>query len=236
MTFLPYVSLFVALTVCCSTRVLAQSPVDPTGHWEGTIHAEIAVPFEVDLVRNTKGELAGTINLPAENIQGLPIARIAIEGTTLKFHVRADQPLTGTVAADGKSISGDMATSGGAAPFTMTRTGEARIDIAVVHQPVSAPLVGTWRGGIETRMGSMRLALEIANRDGGAVARLINLDQGSLEMPASAITQDGARLTLEFKSVGVSFAGALNAAGTELSGTISQRQGSLPMTFTRQTP
>jgi hypothetical protein len=235
MTFLPYVSLFVALTVCCSTRVLAQSPVDPSGHWEGVIQApEMSIPFEVDFMRNAKGEIIGTINLPAERIAGLPIANVKVDGATVSFHVRADQPLTGTISADGTSITGNMAASGGTAPFTMTRTGAARIEPHVSNKPVGKALEGTWRGTLQSRMGSMKLVLEIANTADGATARLINLDQGSLTIPASTITQEGTTLTLVFKIIDGTFAGTLNAAGTELSGTISQRQGSMPLTFTRE--
>ena len=234
MSFLPQVSLFVALSVCSATAALGQSPADPSGHWEGTIQApEMSVPFEVDFTRNAKGEITGTINLPAERIQGLPIAKVTIDGATVMFHVRADQPLTGTISSDGRSITGDMTASGGTAPFTMTRTGEARIEPPTMNKPVGQPLVGTWRGTIGTQMGSMQLVLEVANTGDGATARLINLDQGSLTIPASTITQEGASLTLVFKSIDGTFTGALNAAGTELTGTISQRQGKMPLTFTR---
>ena len=234
MTFLPYVSLLVALTVCCSTRLLAQTPADPSGHWEGTIQTpEMSVPFEVDFTRNAKGEITGTINLPAERILGLPLAKVKIDGAKVMFHVRADQPLTGTLSADGQSITGDMTASGGTAPFTMTRTGAARIETPMPNAPVGTALEGTWRGTIDSRMGSMRLVLEVANTTAGATARLINLDQGSLTIPATTITQDGTRLTLVFKSIDGTFTGTLNAAGTELAGTISQRQGTMPLTFTR---
>ena len=234
MTFLPYVSLFVALTVCCSIRTLAQSPGDPSGHWEGTIQApDMLVSFEVDFTRNAKGEITGTINLPGDRIMGLPSAKVRVDGATLPFHVRADQPLTGTISADGLSISGDMTASVGSAPFTMTRVGAARIEPPAVNKPVGQPLVGTWRGTVETPMGSLRLVLEVANTDDGATARLINVDQGSLTIPASTITQEGTSLTLVFKSIDTTFTGALNTAGTELTGTIAQRQAGMPLTLTR---
>jgi hypothetical protein len=66
--------------------------------------------------------------------------------------------------------------------------------------------------------------------DGTAAARLISLDEGELEVPL-AITLQASSVTL----VGVtgSFAGALNAEGTELAGTLTERPASLPLTFRR---
>jgi hypothetical protein len=45
----------------------AQSP-DPSGHWEGTITSPTGQTssFAVDLVRDDRGELAGTIDLPGD--------------------------------------------------------------------------------------------------------------------------------------------------------------------------
>jgi hypothetical protein len=213
----------------------AQAP-DVSGHWQGVIQApEMMVNFAIDLARDTKGRLMGTIDLPAENIHGLPLAAVAVDGRTISFHVRADQPLTGTVSADGASIAGDMSAGGGAAPFTLTRAGEARIEAPTPQPAIATGFEGTWIGALTTRMGAMHLELTLANRDGAATARLVNVDQGRLEIPASRISQAETTLTLEFKSVGVSYEARLEADGRELSGTLRQGAGSLPMTFTRAT-
>jgi uncharacterized protein len=82
-------------------------------------------------------------------------------------------------------------------------------------------------------MGSIRLVLSIANDEDGATARVVNLDQGSLEIPASTITVSESKVTLEFASIGAAFSGVLAADGTAIAGTFSQSQGSAPLTFTR---
>jgi hypothetical protein len=216
------------------TSLWGQAGPDISGHWEGMIHApEMAVNFEVDFARNSKGVLVGTVNLPAERIRHLPLTKVAVSGSSITFHARSDQPLTGVVSLDGKTITGDMSTMGGAAPFTLTRTGEAQVDAPKRNAPVAKTLEGSWTGSLASRMGSFRLVLSIANDEDGATARVVNLDQGSLEIPASAITVTGSKVAFEFASIGATYTGVLAEDGTAIAGTLSQSQGSVPLTFTR---
>src|SRR5438309_6561540 len=73
--------LLAALLLSSVPALRAQNAVDPSGHWEGKMKVpgkEIAV--EVDIARNTKGELGGTISMPDEHARGLPLAKVAVEG------------------------------------------------------------------------------------------------------------------------------------------------------------
>jgi len=216
------------------TSLWGQAGSDITGHWEGIIHApEMTVNFEVDFARDRKGVLVGTVNLPAERIRHLPLTKVAVSGSSITFQARSDQPLTGVVAADGKTITGDMSAMGGTAPFTLTRTGEAQVDAPARNAPVGKALQGNWAGSLASRAGAMRLVLSIANDDDGATARIVNLDQGSLEIPASAITMRDSTVTLEFASIGASYAATLSPDGSVLAGTFSEARGSVPLTFNR---
>jgi hypothetical protein len=47
------------------------------------------------------------------------------------------------------------------------------------------------------------------------------------------LTQDGREVTVEIRMNGGRFAATLNAAGTELAGTYTERNVQLPLTFTR---
>ena len=216
------------------TALLGQAGPDITGHWEGIIHApEMAVSFEVDFARNSKGVLMGTVNLPAERIRHLPLTSVAVSGSSITFHARSDQPLTGVVSADGKTITGDMSAMGGTAPFRLTRTGEAQIDAPTRNASVAKAFEGNWNGSLASRVGALRLVLSIANDDDGATARIVNLDQGSLEIRASTITVRESAVTLEFASIGASYAATLSPNGSELAGTFSEARGSVPLTFSR---
>ena len=82
----------------------------------------------------------------------------------------------------------------------------------------------------------MRIVLKMANQpDGTATGTVVSADGSGVEIPI-AMTQKAASLTIDVDSVGASFVGALNGAGTELAGTWTQGQASLPLTFRREKP
>ena len=69
----------------------------------------------------------------------------------------------------------------------------------------------------------MRILLKMANQaDGTSTGSVANLDQGAVDIPVSGITQTAANVTIDVKMVNGSFSGAINAAGTELTGTWTQ--------------
>ena len=191
--------LLAALLLLPAPSLLAQTAVDPSGHWEGTVQApNMDVKIEVDLT-NSKGELAGTF--------------------------------VGVLTADGKSMSGDVTLGGHAVPFSLTRTGDARIAPAPQSPPIGKELEGTWNGTLDVGGRQQRLVLRMANQpDGTATGTIVSLDGSGVEIPI-AMTQKGSSLTVDVTSVGVSFVGVLNAAGTELVGSWTQGPSALPLTF-----
>lgn len=77
------------------------------------------------------------------------------------------------------------------------------------------------------------MLLRLSNEaDGTSRATFVSIDEGGLEMP-SAIAQQGSRVTIDVKVTGGRYAGALNAAATELSGTYTVQGLELPLTLTR---
>jgi len=224
--------LIAALLLGPAPSLRAQTAVDPSGHWEGSIQIpDRAVIVEVDLARNAKGELSGTIGNPAEHISGIPLRAVAVDGQSVSFNARRDQPFKGTLSADGQSMSGDATLSGYDLPFSLSRKGDARIAAPPRSALIGKELEGTWNGTLDANGTSFRFVLVLTNQpDRTAAARLISLDEGELEVPL-AITQQPSSVAL----VGVmgSFAGALNAEGTELAGTLTEGPATLPLTFRR---
>ena len=79
----------------------------------------------------------------------------------------------------------------------------------------------------------MRLVLKMANQpDGTATGTIVSLDGSGVEIPI-AMTQKASNVTIDVASVGASYVGVLNAAGTELAGTWTQGPATLPLTFKR---
>src|SRR5690349_3308545 len=100
----------------------AQTPADPTGHWEGTITAPMGqIDFEIDVVREASGPLVATYGQKATGVRGLPLTQVAVDGRTFTFVLFNGGPgggaFKGDVLPDGKTISGEVKATMGAAPF-----------------------------------------------------------------------------------------------------------------------
>ena len=227
--------LLAALLLSSVPALRAQNAVDPSGHWEGKMKVpgkEIAV--EVDIARNTKGELGGTISMPDEHARGLPLAKVAVEGRSISLFAREDQPINGVLSDDGKSISGTVALGGHSIPITMTRTGDPRIEPPARIAAIGTDLEGTWNATLDAGGKPLRLVLTMANQpDGTATASMVNVDEGKLRIPVSAITRAATKLTLDFASIDGSYAGTLSEDGMELAGTFREGPVALPLTFRR---
>jgi hypothetical protein len=121
-TFTP--TLLAALLLLPASPLRAQSTVDPTGHWEGTLQIQDAMmAIEIDLTKNAKGELAGTFGQPAQQVKGLPLSSVAVEGRGVTILFKGgQQPTTfqAIVSDDGKSMNGTAAQGGYSIPFTLT--------------------------------------------------------------------------------------------------------------------
>ena len=229
--------LLAALLLLPLASLPAQLPADPSGHWEGAIQApNMDVTIEVDLAKNTKGELAGTANIPAQNLKGLSLANFAEKGRSVGFQIKGapgERVFSGVLSADGKSISGDYTQLGYTMPFTLTRTGEPGNEARARSAPVAKELEGTWNATLAANGTERQLVLTLSNQpDGTADGNILNVEEG-LEIPIDVITQKASRLTLDMKAIGGSYAGTLDAQGTELAGTFTQGSIALPLTFRR---
>jgi hypothetical protein len=210
----------------------AQGSPDLPGHWEGAVQTpNMDINIAVDIARNSKGELIGTLNGP--NLKGLPLRVVTLDGKSVTFDVRRDQPFTGTLSADGASLTGDFTISGQTLPFGLTRKGDAVIEPPATSPRIGKELEGTWNAAIEVEGKALRLVLTMMNNaDGTASGAIVNLDQGELRAPLT-ITQTDVNVTLALKAIGGSFAGVVNADGSELSGTYTQGPLNAPVTFRR---
>jgi hypothetical protein len=226
--------LIAALFLSSPSSVLAQSAADPAGHWQGAIEAPgRSVAFEVDLGKNAKGEMAGTLSIPGQKLKGLPLAKVAVDGLSVTFYARSDQPLRGVLSDDGATMSGDFFVGGASVPFALTRVGAAKIEAPAKSAAVTRELEGTWNGTLDDQGAHLRLVLTMSNQpDGTAIGRIVNLDEGGLELPV-VITQKASSVTLDSTVVESSFSGTLNEAGTELAGTFTQGPFVAPLTFRR---
>jgi hypothetical protein len=233
--------LLAVLLLISAHFLMGQTPAGTTdqfaGHWEGTVQIpNMELKIEIDLAKNSKGEFAGTFGSPPQNLKGLPLSTVAIDGRSVRLVLKAGSEVStfaGVLSADGKSIAGDASQGGQSAPFNLTRTGDAKIAAAPKSPPITKELEGTWNGTLDVGEKKMRLVIAMANHpDGTATGTIISLDGSGMEIPI-AMTQKAANLTIDVPAVGASYVGVLNAAGTELAGTWTQGKIVLPLTFQR---
>jgi hypothetical protein len=168
----------------------------------------------------------------ADNVT-IPLQKIAVNGSQITLYARRDQPLSGEISANGRTIAGTATLSGYALPFSMSRTGDANIAPPPTGPAVSKQLEGEWKGALSTGTRELRFVVTIENRgDGRSLARQISIDEGGLLLYL-VVTQDGRKVKMDTPAVAASFDGELNATGTEISGTWTQRETVLPLTMTR---
>ncbi|MBZ5610753.1 MAG: hypothetical protein LAP38_21020 [Acidobacteriia bacterium] len=213
--------------------VSAQPAADPSGHWEGAIQTpETPVAIEIDLAKNSQGQLIGTLANPSQNLKGLPLSDIAVDGKSVQFQIKGtpgDRAFKGALSADGASMSGQYTQAGYLMSFALTRTGAARIEAAPTSPAISKELEGSWKG---TSASGGELRMVLTNQpDGTSTGSILNVEEG-LELPISAITQKGSSVTLEVKAVGASYVAELGA-NAELTGTLKEGSISRPLVFHR---
>jgi|SRR5580765_6923218 hypothetical protein len=223
----------VALLLVASTAG-AQSTIDPSGHWKGTIEIpNNPTAFEIDLARTGNAGLAGTFT--AVDAVRVPLLKVTLEGQHLSFSGRSDQPFQAEIVGTGTSMSGTATVSGFSLPFSMTRTGDASLEAQPTFPAVTKELAGVWKGTLAAVGRDLRLVMTIENQaDGTATGRLTSVDEGGMTLFV-VVRQRGSSITAESRGIVSAFAGTLNGAGTELTGTWSQRGMSLPLSFTRAT-
>lgn len=224
----------VALMLFSSSIVIAQTPADPSGRWEGLVHLpNQTLTIEINLAKNARGDWDGTFGELQQGIKALPLASVSVENRAVKFLVKGSDEgslFSGTLAADGKSLTGDIAIGGMTIPFELSRTGEAKIAAAPKSPAIPKDLEGTWSGAIG---GRLRLIVKMVNQaDGTASGTIVSPDGSDKEIPM-AIALKGSRVMLDVDAVGGMFVGDLNAAAGELTGTWSQATTSAPLTLTR---
>lgn len=232
-----FTRLFMLLATLLSSLVAAQSPVHPSGHWEGIVQApDRPLAVEVDLWSKPSGELTGTFAQPAQGIKALPLASVTAQAREVRFIVKGGtQPSTfaGSISGDGKTLRGDVTLGEYVIPFELTRVGDARVAATPKSPRIPAGLEGTWHGAVNP---SLRVVVTLANQaDGTATGTIFSPDGAGVEI-SIAIALDGARVTLDVDAVGGVFEGELDAAAGQLSGSWRQAGASLPLTLVRAKP
>jgi hypothetical protein len=224
------------LLVFTASGLRAQTAADPSGHWVGSIEIpHRTIDFQADFAKNSSGQMVGAITGRWDDGDGFPfpLNRIVVDGNSVTFYARSDQSFHGVLLGGGKMMSGTTTLDGYELPFGMERTGDAQLAPGPTSAAVGKELEGDWNGTLEIGGRQFHFVLTMVNQpDGTAMARIVDLDEGGLVIPV-VVRQQASHVSYESRGVRTSYTGELNAAGTELAGTWTQRDVSVPLSFYR---
>lgn len=211
-------------------------PAPLAGHWEGAIHAPLEdVAVAVDLAAGEGGKLGGTFSSPSQRLNGFPLLSASIEGDAVKLELKMADPgvrtFDGRLSADGLSIQGQFLINVYAVPFTLTRSGDARIVPPPKSAAIDAKLAGAWRGSLDVAGQSLPLNLTLTNHADRTATGAWSAG-GAPSIPV-AIVSEGGTLTLTSPVTPASFTGSLSADGAQISGILNEGAAPVPVVFTR---
>lgn len=94
---------------------------------------------------------------------------------------------------------------------------------------------GTWHGTLDTDQVKLRVLFKIMPASAGSelTASMVSIDQSPKEIPATTVRVAGPSLHLEIATIGGTYEGTLDPAGTAIDGKWTQRGGTLPLRLER---
>ena len=132
---------------------------------------------------------------------------------TAKMNGKVLYKVTYTVSADGKTLSGTLSQGGASLPFSVTRTGDAKIEPLPKSTPVTKDVEGSWDATLDADGKLLRLALKLSNTPAGTgTGTIVSVDQGGAEVPIASVVQTGTHLKLLLPTVAGAFDGDLVVA------------------------
>jgi hypothetical protein len=219
----------------CASAAMLQPAAIAAGHWEGTIEVPgKALDIIVDLAGRPDGKWDGAITIPAQNVKGLVLSPLSVEGDTVTFGMKdipGDPLFKGTVAKEPRSISGQFSQGGMTMPFTLAWKGEPKLEPPPKSSAITKDLEGSWEGSLNVQGNTLRLILELANETGGGVGTITSVDQGNVRIPIAQVTQTGTDIKLLVSAIGASYDGSF--ASGQIAGTWSQGGQKFPLVFKR---
>ena len=225
------------LLLAFSTASAAQTTVSPAGHWEGGIAVpSMELKVLIDLALDAGGKWIGDIDIPAQRVTDMPLKGISVSGSAVGFELSmgpGEPAFQGKLSEDGNTLSGDFTQGGNTFPFTLKRTGEAKVFVPARNAELPTGYVGKWEGSLETPGGKLRLVFNLANKDGSASGTIDSLDQGAMGIPMNEISATNGAIKIAVRIVTGSYDGKLSEDGKALTGEWSQGGATLPLVLTK---
>jgi len=231
-------------TILLAGAALGQAAESAAGRWEGVAR----VPGQelrliVDLSDDGGKGWTGSIIVPGFGVKGAPLVDLHVRGGDLDFAIKGAlgnqragrAEIKAHLTSDGH-LAGDFKQGGNSAPFTLTKTGLAQVELPPKSTAVARELEGEWKGDYEMMGYARHATMKFSNRGAeGAALEFTIIGKKVNNVPVSLVTQDDDFVTVKSEEFGITFEGRFNKAAGELKGTLSQGSLEAPLTL-RRTP
>ncbi|MGH9415804.1 MAG: alpha/beta hydrolase family protein [Terriglobales bacterium] len=223
----------VSTALLVSAMLAAQRP-SPVGRWQGALQPApgVSLRLQFDITSAAGGGLRA--NLRSLDQGGQPLAASAAEASadklTLTFAaIPGGGSFTGTLSADGQTLTGVWTQGAGHLPLTLHRLAAKAAPLPQIERWV----LGGWQGTLQPAPGvALRLRLDFSQHPaGGLSASLVSLDQGNSKQAASQVTITGGQVTVAFPAY--SFEGMRGADGSSINGQWKQSGQQWPLLLKR---
>jgi len=212
-----------------SCQVFSQTPVKGfEGSWQGALEAGgQKLRLVVTVTKSDAGTYAGKLDSLDQGAT-IPIDTITVNGDAVRLEINSPAVVfEGALNKERTELTGTFTQGDQRLPLTLKRSEQA----AVV--PPAKGFEGSWQGTLEAGGTKLRLVVTVTKSDAGTYSgKLDSLDQGAT-IPIDTIAVNGDAVRLEIKSPAIVFEGALNKERTELTGTFTQGDQQMPLTFKR---
>jgi hypothetical protein len=204
---------------------------DLRGDWQGTLAAgQAELRLVLHIQKGADGKFLGTIDSIDQGAEGIPVT-VEQSGAKVKIVASSIQAsFDSTLSADGKTLSGSWS-QGAAAPLQLNRTDHPWSAKLTPAEP--SDIDGRWQGTLNFAAGNLRFVIRFINTTDGLTAMVQSPDQSPDEMPATKVTRDNSKVTVEMKQFGAEFVGIINGDKTAIDGTFTQSGQAVPLHLTR---
>jgi hypothetical protein len=216
---------------------VVEAQTGPAGHWEATFKAnDREIGLGLDLARNAKPEWIASMSVPAENVTGLVVMDVTVNGNSVKFvavelmMARFDLAL----GPDGR-MTGTLSNRQTTVPIEFKRTGEAKVELIPASPAVSKELEGDWEGSLETPGRAFRMIFHFNNQADNTVTATIDTpDRSGVRLPLNNVRQTGQKVEVGIRIAHAAFEGVLNLEGTELTGLFTHGENRIPLNLRKR--
>lgn len=190
------------------------------GDWQGTLEAGgQQLHLVLHIKQSADKTLQATMDSVDQGANGIAISKVSFQDGKFSF----------TSDAVHGTYDGKLNPAGTQIDGTWSQGQPLALTFKRAAQPSS--IDGSWMGTLNAGAAKLRLLFQITNTPEGLQATLNSLDQGGGAIPASSVKRDGAKLTIEMKSIDGSFSGTLDKELATIDGSWSQHGNSLPLTL-----